>query len=145
MLIGSVTGINDRHGSNLACILCSSFQIVAHNNYVRIIAYHHNCILQRLSLGTTRHLWISKSYHTGSQAIGSSFKAEACTRTRLEEKRSHNLPLQETAVGILLKFTSHTYQILDFISGMIGQSHKTAILHNTVLLHNTCDNSRIQR
>ena len=37
-------------------------------------------------------------------------------------------------VGILLKLMSHTYQILYFLPGMIGQSHKTAILHNAVKL-----------
>ena len=51
VLIGSVAGVDYRYGGNLGSIACRSFEVVAHDDEIGIIAEHHDGIFQRLPLG----------------------------------------------------------------------------------------------
>ena len=77
VLVGTVSGVHHRHRRHLAGIAGRSFQIVAHDNHVGIVAHHHDGVFQRFAFGRAGHLGVSKSDDTGTEAVGSRFKREA--------------------------------------------------------------------
>ena len=129
VLIGSVTRIHDGHRRNLAGILGSSLQIVAHHDYVGIVRHHHDCVLQGLALCSAGHLGVGKTDDFRSKAIGRSLEAEARSCARLEEQSGNYSTLEKPAVGVLLELLRHTDEVLDFLARMVSDGYKTSTLH----------------
>ena len=51
MLVGTVSGIHNRHGGDFTGIACGPFEVVAHHDDVGIVAHHLDGVFQRLALG----------------------------------------------------------------------------------------------
>ena len=119
MLVGSIACIDDRYGCNFACIACSTFKIVTHDNNVGIVAHHHDGILQRFTLRRTCHLRVCKPYDTCAKPVCSSFKTQSGTRRRFKKQRSHNPSVKNLAVRIFFKKTSHLEEVHDFLLRMV--------------------------
>ena len=94
MLVGSVACVDDGNGGNLAGILGSSLDIVAHGNHVGIVAHHQDGVLQRLALGSAGHFGVGKTDDTGAQTVGCRLKAQTCTGGWFKEKSCHYFALK---------------------------------------------------
>ena len=79
MLVRTISCINNRYRCHFRGILGSPFNIMSHNDSIRIIRNHENGIFQRLTLTDTRNLRIGKADNTCSKAIGCCFKTKSGT------------------------------------------------------------------
>ena len=93
MLVGTIAGIDDGNGCDLRGIACRAFQVVAHDDDVGIVRYHHNGILQRFALGTARDFRVGKTDNACSQAVGSRFETQAGACAGFKEERGDDTTL----------------------------------------------------
>ena len=93
VLVGSVSGVDDGHGSNLAGIARCAFEIVAHDDDVCIVRHHHDCVLQGLTFCAAGHFGVGKTDDAGAEAVGGRLERQTGARGGLKEERSHHLAL----------------------------------------------------
>ena len=85
VLVGAVSGVYYGYGSYFACILCRTFQIVAHHDDICIIGNHHDGVFQRFAFGSTGNFGVGKSDNPCTEPVCCSLKTEASSGTGLEE------------------------------------------------------------
>ena len=74
VLVGSVSGIDDRHRGYFAGIAGSPFQIVAHHDDVGVVAYHFDGVFQRFALGRAGGFRVAETDDTCAETVGGGFK-----------------------------------------------------------------------
>ena len=129
MLVGAVAGIDDGYGRYFAGILGRSLQIMPHHDDVGVVGYHHNRVLEGLTLRAAGHLGVGKTDDFCSKTVGSSLEAETCACTGLKEQCCHNSPLQQAAIGMLLELLRHSDEILYLFAGVMSYGYETSIFH----------------
>ena len=130
----TVSGIDDRHGSHLARILCRTLYIVAHGNDVGIVAHHEDGVLERLALRRAGGLGIGETDDARTKSVGCGLEAELGTGGGFEEKSCHDLSFQQFPVGMLFKLLRHLQQVHEFFLGEVGNRYKVMSFHSWVLI-----------
>lgn len=127
--VGTVTGIDDRHGSDLGSILCCAFDVVAHDDDVGIVAHHEDGVLERLAFGRARGLGIGEADDTGTETVGGRLERQLCTCGGFEEEGSDHFALEKLTVGMTLKLFCHLQKVEQLILVEIGNRDKITFFH----------------
>lgn len=89
----------DRHWCYLTGILGCSLDEMAHGDYIGIVAYHQDGILEGLTLGGAGCLGIRETNDTGTKTVGSGLETELGTSRWLEEKGRYDLSFNNSLFG----------------------------------------------
>ena len=94
VLVGTVARVDNGHIGNFRSILCSAFNIMAHNDNVCVVGNHRNGIFQRFAFCTTGNLRICETDDACSESVGCCFKTKSGAGGRFKEECSHNLSFE---------------------------------------------------
>ena len=105
MLVGSVSGIYDRHGGHFGCVSRTALQRMPHDDHVHVVGYHLDGVFQRFALADTRIRRVGKAYDLGPQSVDRSLETQSRPSGRFEEYAGDNVTLEGWALNITNKST----------------------------------------
>ena len=129
MLVGTVTGIDDRHAGNFRGILGCALDEMAHHDDVGVVGNHRDGVFQRLALGTAGHFRVGKTDDAGAKTVGSSLERQARAGGWFKEKGCHHLAFQQLAVRVTFKLLCHLNHIENFLLCEVGNCYKIMLFH----------------
>ena len=103
VLIGAVTGIDDRYLRHFGSITGSPFKMVAHDDHISIIADHQNRVFKGLPFRRAGGRGVLKTDNTSSQTIHRRLETQTCTCRGFEKECGRDLTFKQAAVGIFFK------------------------------------------
>ena len=124
VLVGTVAGVDYRHGGHFGSIARGAFLGVAHDDEVGIACHHDDGVVQRFAFLHACATWVAESDDAGTQLVGSAFEAQACAGRRLEEECCHNLVAENRLFRIFLEFLSDVEHLDVLIFAEVGDGDK---------------------
>ena len=119
MLVGSVTGIDDRHRGHFRGIARTAFERMPHDDEVYVVGHHLNSVLEAFSLTDTGVAGVRETDDSCAKTVDRRLKAQTGPGGRLEEDTGHHLVAEKGLRLVVLKLLRHIEDVQDLLLGEI--------------------------
>ena len=126
VLVGTVAGVDYRHGGHFGSIARGAFLGVAHDDEVGIAGDHDDGVVERFTFLYAGAAGVAEPDDACTKLVGCTLEAEPCARGGLEEEGGNYFVAENALLGVLFESFGNIQHLDVFFFAEVGDGNEVA-------------------